>query len=308
MHSSTKAIIVMALLFTVAQIGALLMVHSVLGEEYQAFEDPNDPLIPVYYLIAIVFFTFLVLFIIKKGKENIVRIVFVGAVAYTMFIVLWAAASALGLGVVSLLVSLLATAALTYMLIRKPEWHVIDVTGTLVAIGVIGILGISLQILPVLVLLIGLAVYDAVSVYGTKHMVALADGVTQMKLPILLVVPKRMSYSYLDQKPLRKELDEGKERDAMFMGLGDVIIPGVLISSAFYWLAKDEIWGIPGNALVAVGTLIGALVGFAVLMRFVLRGNPQAGLPLLNGGAVVGYVASYLLVFGDLSLGITLPW
>ena len=308
MHSSTKAIIVMALLFTVAQIGALLMVHSVLGEEYQAFEDPNDPLIPVYYLIAIVFFTFLVLFIIKKGKENIVRIVFVGAVAYTMFIVLWAAASALGLGVVSLLVSLLATAALTYMLIRKPEWHVIDVTGTLVAIGVIGILGISLQILPVLVLLIGLAVYDAVSVYGTKHMVALADGVTQMKLPILLVVPKRMSYSYLDQKPLRKELDEGKERDAMFMGLGDVIIPGVLISSAFYWLARDEIWGIPGNALVAVGTLMGALAGFAVLMRFVLRGNPQAGLPLLNGGAVVGYIASYLLVFGDLSLGITLPW
>ena len=308
MHSSTKAIIVMALLFTVAQIGALLMVHSVLGEEYQAFEDPNDPLIPVYYLIAIVFFTFLVLFIIKKGKENIVRIVFVGAVAYTMFIVLWAAASALGLGVVSLLVSLLATAALTYMLIKKPEWHVIDVTGTLVAIGVIGILGISLQILPVLVLLIGLAVYDAVSVYGTKHMVALADGVTQMKLPILLVVPKRMSYSYLDQKPLRKELDEGKERDAMFMGLGDVIIPGVLISSAFYWLARDEIWGIPGNALVAVGTLMGALAGFAVLMRFVLRGNPQAGLPLLNGGAVVGYIASYLLVFGDLSLGITLPW
>lgn len=308
MRSSTKAVIMMAVLFTVAQVGALLMVHSVLGEEYQAFEDPNDPLIPVYYLIAIVLFTFLVLYIIKKGKENIVRMVFLGAVAYTMFIVLWAVTSSMGLGIASLLVALAVTAVLTYMLVKKPEWHVIDVTGTLVAIGVIGILGISLQILPVLVLLIGLAVYDAVSVYGTKHMVALADGVTQMKLPILLVVPKKMSYSYLEQKPLKKEIDEGKEREAMFMGLGDVIIPGVLISSAFYCLASDELWGLPSNLLVAVGTLIGALVGFAVLMRFVLRGNPQAGLPLLNGGAVAGYAVSYLLVFNDLSLGIALPW
>ncbi|UCE80404.1 MAG: hypothetical protein JSV94_04370 [Methanobacteriota archaeon] len=308
MRSSTKAVIVMAALFIVAQIGALLMVHSVLGEEYQAFEDPNDPLIPVYYLIAIVLFTFLVLYVIRKGRENIVRLVFLGAVAYTMFIVLWAAASSLGIGIASLLVSLALTAILTYLLVKKPEWHVINVTGILVAIGVIGILGISLQILPVLVLLIGLAVYDAVSVYGTKHMVALADGVTQMKLPILLVVPKKMSYSYLEQKPLKKELDEGKERDAMFMGLGDVIIPGVLISSAFYCLASEEVWGIPGNLLVSIGTLIGALIGYAVLMRFVLRGNPQAGLPLLNGGAIAGYAVSYLLVFGDLSLGMTLQW
>ena len=298
----------MAALFTIAQAGALLMVHSVLGEEYQAFEDPNDPLIPIYYLIAIVFFTFLVLFIIKKGKENLIRVIFIGAVAYTMFIVLWATASALGLGIASLVVSLAATAILTYMLVKKPEWHVIDVTGTLVAIGVIGILGISLQILPVLVLLIGLAVYDAVSVYGTKHMVALADGVTKMKLPILLVVPKKMSYSYLKQKPLQEELDEGGERDAMFMGLGDVIIPGVLISAAFYCLADEKVWGVPGNLIVAVGALVGALTGFALLMRFVLKGNPQAGLPLLNGGTIAGYVVSYLLVYGDLSLGMTLPW
>ncbi|MDH3365027.1 MAG: presenilin family intramembrane aspartyl protease [Thermoplasmata archaeon] len=308
MQQSTKAVIMMAALFTVAQIGALVMVASVLGEEYQAFEDPNDPLIPVYYLIAILFFTLLVLYIIKKGKENIVRMIFLGAVAYTMFIVLWATTSSLGLGVASLLLSLLATAALTYMLVKKPEWHVIDVTGTIVAIGVIGILGISLQILPVLVLLVALAVYDAVSVYGTKHMVALADGVTQMKLPILLVVPKKLSYSYLDQKPLRKQIEEGGEREAMFMGLGDVIIPGVLISSAFYCLAQDEILGIGGNLLVSLGTLVGALVGFSILMTFVLKGNPQAGLPLLNGGAIAGYFISYLLVFGDLSMGIVAPW
>ena len=298
----------MALMFCAAQIGAILMVEGALGEEYQAFEDPNDPMIPIYYIVAIVLFTFLVLYIIKKKRESVVRIIFLGAVAYTMMIVLWVAFSALGLGIASLLLSLAVTALLSYLLVKKPEWHVIDITGMLVAIGVIGILGISLTILPVLILLIALAIYDAVSVYGTKHMVALADGVTQMKLPILLVVPKKLEYSYMEQKPLKQEIEEGGERDAMFMGLGDIIIPGVLIASAYYFLDTASVGGLPGNLLVAVGTLIGALAGFAILMRFVLKGNPQAGLPLLNGGAIAGYAASYLLIFGDLSLGITVPW
>jgi presenilin-like A22 family membrane protease len=43
-------------------------------------------------------------------------------------------------------------------------------------------------------------------------------------------------------------------------------------------------------------------------MYFVGKGNPQAGLPLLNSGAIIGYVVSYVLVFNELSLGINLPW
>ncbi len=312
MHSSTKAVVVMGFLFLVAQVGALLMVSTVLGEEYQAFEDPNDPMIPVYYIAAIVLFTLVVLYIIKKRRESLVKVIFLGAVAYTMFLVMWLVLAELIPGVAggwaSFLASILLTAALTYLLVKKPEWYVVDATGMLVAIGVIGILGISLQILPVMILLIALAVYDAISVYGTKHMVALADGVTQMRLPILLVIPKKLGYSYLKQRPLREEIQEKREREAMFMGLGDVIIPGVLISSAFYCLSDDVVAGVPGNLLVAMGATIGALAGFGILMRFVLKGNPQAGLPLLNGGVVAGYIVAYLLVFGDASLGMEIPW
>ena len=308
MRSSTRAVIVMGLLFAAAQIGAIMMANSVLGEEYEAFEDPNDPMIPIYYLCAIIIFTLAVLYIVKKRRDNLVRVFFLGAIAYTLFIVLWAVTSSLDPSLFSLLMALLVAAVLTYLLIKRPEWYVIDVVGLLVAVGVTAILGISLDILPVMVLLVALAIYDAVSVYGTKHMVTLADGVTKMKLPILLVIPKRMSYSYLDQRPLKQELDEGTEREAMFMGLGDIIIPGVLVTSSFYFLSSDSLHGLPGNLTVALGTLAGALVGFAVLMHYVLRGNPQAGLPLLNGGAIAGYVVSYLLVFQDLSMGITTPW
>lgn len=308
MDASVKAVAVMAVIFAASQLGALALVSSALGEEYQAFEDPNDPMIPVYYIIAIVLFTFAILYIIKKKRENIVKFVFIGAVGFTVFYVMLVVATLFDTGILALLASIGLTAVLLYYLLKKPEWYVVDATGILMAVGVIGILGISLNILPVLILLIALAAYDAISVYGTKHMVALADGVTEMKLPILLVIPKRKGYSYLNQKPLKEQLDEGSEREAMFMGLGDVIIPGVLVASAFYYLSDDLFMGLPGNLVVALGALVGGLIGFLVLMRYVLKGNPQAGLPLLNGGTVLGYIAAYLIVFQDLSLGISLQW
>jgi presenilin-like A22 family membrane protease len=308
MDASHRSVIVMALVFVLAQLGAILLLSTVLGKQYAAFENPNDPLIPIVYILLMVLFTFVVLYIIKKHRENIVRIVFLGAVAFTIFYVLLLAMTIVDTGWIALAVSIAITGIITYYLLKRPEWYVIDAAAVLVAVGVIGIFGISLNILPVMILLIVLAAYDAISVYGTKHMVALADGVTQMKLPILLVIPKKKSYSYLTQKPLKQQLDEGGEREAMFMGLGDIIIPGVLMASAFSFLPDESFGGVPGNLVVALGTIVGSLLGFALLMRFVLKGNPQAGLPLLNGGAIAGYLITYLIVFQNLSFGISLPW
>lgn len=309
MKGTVRTTIIMALTFLVAQLGALVMVSSILSTKDRAFSNPNDPLIPIFYIGAIVLFTFVVLYIIKKKREDIVKFIFIGAVTFTIFYVLFAIAARLTSSMVGLVVPLVITGALTYYLIKKPEWYVVDASGVLMAIGVIGIFGISLNILPVMILLVALAIYDAVSVYGTKHMVALADGVTGMRLPILLVIPKKRGYSYLTQGSLVKELEEGEEREAMFMGLGDIIIPGVLVASSYSFLAATgtgpfHIEGIDAKLLVSLGTLLGAMLGFAALMTFVLKGRPQAGLPLLNGGAIIGYLIFYALVYGNLNFGL----
>lgn len=306
MKGTVRTIIFMALIFLVSQLGALVMASSILTTQDRAFSNPNDPLIPLYYIGAIVLFTFVVLYIIKKKREDIVKFIFIGAVAFTIFYVMIAIAARITSDILGLILPLAITAILTYYLIKKPEWYVVDAAGILMAIGVIGIFGISLNILPVLILLVALAIYDAVSVYGTKHMVALADGVTQLRLPILLVVPKKRGYSYLTQGSLTKELEEGEEREAMFMGLGDIIIPGVLVASSYSFLEASgsgllHIQGIDANLLVSLGALMGAMFGFAVLMRFVMKGRPQAGLPLLNGGAILGFLIFYVLVYGNLN-------
>ena len=212
------------------------------------------------------------------------------------------------MGYVPDVVGIVVAAILVYLLHRYPEWYVVDTVGVIVAGGATAIFGISLSILPTMVLLIIMAIYDAISVYRTKHMIDLADTVMDLKLPILLVAPKERTYSFRKQIGLKKELKRHRERGAMFMGLGDVIIPSVLVISSLNFLPHKTVYlagmALSAPALVAAFTVAGILSGYSVLMRFVLKGNPQAGLPLLNSGAIAGYIIGYILIYGNLTLGI----
>ena len=206
------------------------------------------------------------------------------------------------------IISAIVAAAAVALLFFFPEWYVIDIVGIIMAIGTIAVIGISLSILPLFILLTALAAYDAIAVYKTKHMITMASSVIEMRLPVLLVIPKNMTYSFRSQKVLKEQLKTEEARAAMFIGLGDIIIPGTLAVSAYTFLAPNTTFlGIGANILVAVFVLIGTLIGFAFLMRFVLTGKPQAGLPLLCTGAIYGYVLGYLLFFQDPTFGFSLP-
>jgi len=167
---------------------------------------------------------------------------------------------------------------------------------------VASIFGISLQVLPVIVLLVILAVYDAVSVYGTKHMVSLASSVVEMRVPLLFVLPRRRKFSLLTAKGRAGRAERagkaekagqegGKEQqglgsgEAFFMGLGDAIIPAILAVSAYRYASFAS----------AIGAVAGTLTGYALLCTFAGRGKPHAGLPFLNSGAILGFLLGVLL-------------
>ena len=92
-----------------------------------------------------------------------------------------------------------------------------------------------------------------------------------------------------------------KSKEALFMGLGDIIFPGMLVLSAVQWLDSDN------SFAIAMFALIGSLIGYFALMTYVARGKAQAGLPLLNGGAIVGYLIGGLIFMGTeiFNLGIS---
>ncbi len=279
---------------------ALLVISPFEAADMVVFENPNDPMNIIYFFLTLLLFTVAILLIAKFWKKQLIQGIILGATGFIAFYVFYPLLSFVVPEVWSLFLSITAAAILVITLVKYPEWYVIDICGVIVGVGAIAMLGISLSIFLVIILLIVLAIYDAISVYKTKHMIDLADTVLDLKLPVILVIPKIRKYSLLKEtKSLKEKLKDEEERDAFFMGLGDVVIPGVLVASTFHNITSNGLF-------IALSVLLGTLLGFTVLMAVLVKGKPQAGLPYLCSGAILGYLASSYILFGEL-VGLTFP-
>lgn len=149
-----------------------------------------------------------------------------------------------------------------------------------------------------------------------------------LRIPVVLVIPTTLSYSLLDDDFARdaNEVGDGEnatdggepagtvdadtetettndanddadesdpaDRDAFFIGLGDAVMPTVMVASgAFFSEAPSLGFGaLPALNLPALLAMVGTFAGFSGLMWAVMKGRAHAGLPLLNGGAIGGYL------------------
>ena len=205
------------------------------------------------------------------------------------------------------IIGLLFSLLLMILLYVHSEWYVVNTVGILVGSGVIVMLGVSFVPTLIMVFMIAAAVYDAWAVYKSKHMLDLADTMMNLNLPILLVAPQDSDYSMRTERTTVHDVDEeveeverqvprervvAKSNDAMLMGLGDVIFPGMLVLSTLQYIGGDN------GLIMAMTTLVGSLIGYSILMYYVGKGQAQAGLPLLNGGAILGYIVGGLFTIG----------
>lgn len=308
-------------LYIGAQLVALALAQPFRSAGFASSGNPNSTITPIFLIAAVIIAPIIIILLARRqgflvALRHLLLLAIAGALYFTLletFLVVLPTAwllppfsAELALYPAIPLAAVVAV-SLYLALLMDPQWYIVDLAGFLAAGGLIAILGISFAILPVFILLIALAVYDAIAVYHTKHMIRLADIVTEMKLPILMVMPESADYDYVDAPPLRETREVPmEERGVTFMGLGDVVIPGILVVSAFIWLpASPELLGVSGSLWVAFGALFGSVIGYAVLMRRVSRGEAQAGLPFLNGGALVGFILTYLLVYRSFTLGLT---
>jgi presenilin-like A22 family membrane protease len=232
--------------------------------------------------------------LIKYGKKEWISAI-IGISIFLTFVYIFTALVYVitGNSGFALLIIFTLSVLATVLLYKYPEWYVIDGLGILIAAGVAAIFGSSLEYYLVVLLLILLAVYDAISVYKTKHMITLAEGVIDLKTPILFVIPKRRDYSFI--RDGIGKLDEGGERAAFIIGMGDLIMPSILVVSANVFVLKG--WRLFGIINIpALGAMLGSLVGLGILLSFVASGKPQAGLPPLNGGTILGFLLGWGLL------------
>ena len=283
----------MPLLLIVVEIGALALSPLMQAAGISAFEDPTSVANPFIFIVILLVFTGFLLLLIKFGFKRVISIVIGASIFFSFIYIFWAIVfAAMGATDIAAYTIFVLSIGATLLLYKYPEWYVIDVLGVLIAAGVASIFGRSLDIKPVVILLIILAVYDAISVYKTKHMITLAEGVIDLKTPILFVIPKKRNYSFIREGIGR--LAEGGERAAFVMGMGDLIMPSILVVSANVFLKGPRIMGFVN--LPALGAIAGSLAGLAVLLYFVSSGKPQAGLPPLNGGTLIGFALGWGLL------------
>lgn len=278
-------LLAMFVMMLAVQACALLITPTMNQAGYTAFEDPGAVENIFFFIIILLVFTGIMLILIKYGYKHILGYI-ISISVFFVFMYIFSAISGLFIeyGLVSAIFTLFLSAAAIILLYKYPEWYIIDILGVLICAGAASIFGISLEIFPAIILLITLAAYDAISVYKTKHMISLAEGIINAKSPILVVIPKSRDYSYIkDDMSIR----EGKEeRGAFIMGMGDLIMPSILVVSAYVFIDTPF--------LPVAGAIIGSLAGLAVLLWFVVKGRPQAGLPTLNGGVILGFIAGCL--------------
>jgi presenilin-like A22 family membrane protease len=359
------AVVATVCLFLTVQLGALALAPEFDQRGGSSVtENPDDPSNSISYVGVVLVATAVMLVLIKLGAEQVIRAIVLLTSGFLSYYVL-AVVLFKGLGGLvapSLLFwGALGGAGLVFLgLLFYPEWYVIDAAGVLMGAGAAGLFGINFGVLPAILLLVVLAVYDAISVYGTEHMLTLAEGVMDLKIPILLVVPTSLSFSMDDlaEQPEDPEhepvagcegepasgadpgttipdgstgavADQPEEaavddpvaedaaapdgdapgdpptgeadsdplvRDALFIGLGDAVIPTVLVASGGFFLQRRAGTLVEGLALnlPALGGIVGTTVGLLALLYLVLEGRPHAGLPLLNGGAIAGYLLGAL--------------
>jgi presenilin-like A22 family membrane protease len=307
-----------ALVFLLVQLGALTLVPTFYEQGYQTVDDPSDPTNSLVYIGAILVATGVMLAAFKFDFDWAIR----ALIIFTSALLSWYVFAA----VLSPLPAIAAAVAVAVALVAYPEWYVIDTAGVLMGAGAAGLFGISFGILPAIVLLGVLAVYDAISVYGTKHMLELAEGVMDLNIPVVLVIPTTLSYSLLDddfsdandvhddapeagadggttpeasdggeEAPEADEAAAGETggvRNAFFIGLGDAVMPSVMVTSAAFFSPAPSLGYVvlPALNLPALTAMVGTFLGLFVLLWLVLKGRAHAGLPLLNGGAIGGYL------------------
>lgn len=248
--------IVMPAFLVIVELGALALSLPVQAAGLSAFQDPESVANPFIFLAILLGFTAFLLVLIKYGRKNLIAWV-IGISIFLTFGYIFAAMvpMVMGAGYAEIAVMAALAVAATVLLYRYPEWYVIDALGLLLAAGVASIFGVSLGTVPVILLLVILAVYDAISVYKTKHMITLAEGVIDLKTPILFVIPKKRDYSFI-REGIGK-LGDGGERSAFIIGMGDLIMPSVLVVSANVFTGGVKYFGFFN--LPALGAMIGSV-------------------------------------------------
>lgn len=240
----------------------------------------------VLYLVAAIVFSGIVIFLGRKNLGRIIRWVFIGVIAYVVFFVwLYIGAFIAQNEIQYLIIIFAAPAIMVLLMIFKNEWYTVDAAGFFLVAGISSLWGLIIGVWASVGFLAVFAVYDYIAVYRTKHMVSLAKVAMDDKLPLLFVFPGEKGVRMKDLN--LTETGEKGDKKVLFLGFGDMVFPGIMVVSS-------AVYGGTNLLPFMLFPMIGAIVGMSVLL-FTKVSKPAPGLPMINSGAIIGFILVFLL-------------
>jgi presenilin-like A22 family membrane protease len=209
-------------------------------------ENPEDPVNSLALIAYIIVMSGVLLLVIKFLKGKFIYWLFK---AFESIAVFGAATIVFASFFDSILVIVPAAALIIARIVfSKNIW--LRNAGTIIAVSGAGaVVGASLGVIPIIVFMTALAIYDIIAVFKTKHMITLAKAITK----------KNLSFTYaLPTKEHQFEL-----------GAGDLVVPlafAVSVLAESILLFKAPFYFIPPTAI-----LFASLLGLLTTMDYVSK-------------------------------------
>lgn len=250
--------------FIAAQAQGLIEVTSVVNS------NPDDSLNALALLLQILLMTGVLLFVIKffpKHKKWFLRLMEIVATTTALLLVT-------GFFLPGTLALVLALGLLLLRFLHPEDLLLRNIVGLIAASVVGALVGILLGSEPILVFLIAISVYDLWAVFGSKHMVEIAQNVAPQNLAFTIAMPTK--------------------EHQFELGTGDLVVPLAFATST---LGSTIALGWPNALFLPAGILAAALTGLIVTLDIVEKkiGRALPALPLQTVFMIVVYLMYVLL-------------
>lgn len=248
------------------------------GEVPPVFENPESIGNPIMLFVWILMSTLGILLIVKFWRPSIRLLE-----AFVVFFSSWLTFDFIfpvALGYFSL--GLFLAIALTAWKFFRPTILSQNTAAVVSGAGVGALLGASFGIVPSMLFLVILCVYDFVSVFITKHMITLAKELTRTPTAFTIASPHKF------KKATMVGIKGTKKKSHVFqLGVGDMVIPLMFSVSLLRSFP-------PINSLF---TIIGSTIALMLLIYFMSKKpRPLPALPFITAGTLTGFIISMMIL------------
>lgn len=238
-------------------------------------EKPEEPSSSIIIFVYVLLATGLILIIIRL-RRFFLRIL----EAFAIFFASW-----LAFDVILPFNGVIGAIALTAWKMLRPSVLSRNLAVIFSVAGAGAFIGSSLGILPVLIFVFILSVYDYISVFITKHMITIAKAIIETQSAFTISIPHKF------KKPVTFKV-AGKKIKKSFhvfqLGAGDILVPLIFSVSV---LSRYTI-------LNSIFVILGSLASLGFLLYFVTKkpGRALPALPVISVGMLLGFLISLFLV------------